>query len=143
MSVKIRKQVLNDQGLVIEEYEGTEEEVEAYEKKRAKRSQTESAKKQRTVLHGKDLEDIRGVVKEELAKLPPPVQLVPFIQPAPVTAPLNPWLTPTWSPYTITFSTDTVQVPSPAAIQEPANTAGGLYGLVGWNGSGAASLFQS
>lgn len=103
MSVKIKKVVLNEKGFVVEEYEGTEEEVAAYENKKAKRAQTESAKKQRTVLHGKDLEDIREVVREEVSKIPAPlpiipqIQLVPIYPQAPAIQP-NPWLpTPYWS----------------------------------------------
>jgi hypothetical protein len=68
MSVNIRKVVLDSQGRVIEEYEGNEAEVEAYEKKKSKREQTETAKKEKKLL----LEASRALdkmAKKELIEL--------------------------------------------------------------------------
>ena len=65
----------DDQGRIVEEYQGEEAEVESYEKKSQKKRQTEDAKKKKEILHGKALEElIRRIASEEAAKTPPKIE---------------------------------------------------------------------
>lgn len=50
MPVVIKKVIRDSKGQVIEEYEGTESEIESYEKKKEKKQQSEQAKKERKLL---------------------------------------------------------------------------------------------
>jgi hypothetical protein len=98
MSVKIKKVILNDKGEVIEEYEGTEEEVEAYEKKRSKKQ--ESVQRRKELLK----DEIRRMIKEEIAAAPTKIEhhfhtnTEIRYMPAPVINPGR-WVEP-WQPYT-------------------------------------------
>jgi hypothetical protein len=78
MAIKIKKQYKNDDG-TITEVEGSEADVEAFEKKQRKqKSQIEQTEKKRTILYGKDLEDLRKLIQEELAKNPPVRQVYEY-----------------------------------------------------------------
>lgn len=70
MAIKIKKQYKQADGTLIE-VEGTEAEVEAFEKKQRKqKQQIEETEKKRTILYGKDLDLLRKIIAEELAKQP-------------------------------------------------------------------------
>lgn len=68
MALKIKKVILNDKGQVVEELEGTEAEIEAYERKQSKKNETVGRKKELL----KD--EIRRMIKEEIAASPPKVE---------------------------------------------------------------------
>lgn len=70
MALKIKKQYRQPDGTLIE-IEGTEAEIESFEKKQRKqKQQIESEEKKKTILYGKDLEEIRKIVQEEITKIP-------------------------------------------------------------------------
>lgn len=75
MSVKIKKAVFDQSGRVVEEYEGTEEEVEAYERKRNKKNET--VQRKRELLK----DQVKRLVAEELASRPAPIQILPISYP--------------------------------------------------------------
>lgn len=71
--VKIKKQYKQPDGTIIE-VEGTEAEIEGFEKKQQKqKAQIEQSERKKTILYGKDLEEIRKIVREELAKQARPI----------------------------------------------------------------------
>ena len=71
--VKIKKQYKQADGTIIE-VEGTEAEIEGFEKKQTKqKAQIEQSERKKTILYGKDLEEIRKIVREELAKQARPI----------------------------------------------------------------------
>lgn len=72
--VRIKKQYRQPDGTIIE-VEGSEAEIEAFEKKQRKqKQQIESEEKKKTILYGKDLDEIRKIIREELAALPPKIE---------------------------------------------------------------------
>lgn len=52
MTLKIKKTILDSEGRIVEEIEGTQAEVEAYEKKREKKGLTEVPVKKKQLLKG-------------------------------------------------------------------------------------------
>lgn len=71
MAIRIKKQYKQSDGTLIE-VEGSEAEIESFEKKQHKqKSQIEQAEKKKTILYGKDLENLRELIQDELAKNPP------------------------------------------------------------------------
>lgn len=52
MALKIKKYITDSDGRIVEEVEGTQAEVEAYEKKRAKQGITEVPVKKKQILKG-------------------------------------------------------------------------------------------
>jgi hypothetical protein len=72
MAVHIKKIIRDAVGNILEEIEGTEAEIEAYEKKQGKRQKAlEELKKKKEVLLGKMAEaDLRKLIAEEIAKQP-------------------------------------------------------------------------
>ena len=95
--VRIKKQYKQPDGTLIE-VEGTEAEIEAFERKQQKQKATiEETSRKKTILYGKDLEEIRKIVQEEIAKIPPKVEYryVYEYRPAPYWVnPPNPWYQP-------------------------------------------------
>jgi hypothetical protein len=73
--LKIKKQYKQADGTLIE-VEGDEAEIEAFEKKQRKqKAQIESESRKKTILYGKELEDlIRRIAAEEAAKATPKVE---------------------------------------------------------------------
>jgi hypothetical protein len=71
--VRIKKQYKQPDGTIIE-VEGSESEIEAFEKKQKKqKQQIEETERKKTILYGKDLEEIRKIVREEVAKVSRPI----------------------------------------------------------------------
>ena len=67
MALKIKKSILNDKGQIIEELEGTEAEIESYERKRTKKQ--ESAKSKKGLLLGKEmLAHVQKLIDEAILK---------------------------------------------------------------------------
>lgn len=69
--LRIKKQIKQPDGTILE-IEGTEAEIEAYEKKQNKKN--ESAQKKKEILHGKkakklDMEELKRFLSEEIQKL--------------------------------------------------------------------------
>lgn len=71
MALKIKKQIKNPDG-TFTELEGTEAEIEAYEKKQRKKN--ESVQKKREIL----TDEIRRMVQDEVAKIPPTIVNIPY-----------------------------------------------------------------
>lgn len=93
MALKIKKQYRNPDGTLIE-VEGTEAEIESFEKKQRKqKQQIESDEKKKTILYGKEFEEaVRKIVREETDKNNPVRTVIEYryiYQPAQTT---------TWTP---------------------------------------------
>lgn len=97
MALKIKKNIKQQDGTIIE-LEGTEAEIEAWEKKQAKRQKSENIKQEKTILYGKDLlKNIRKIIVKEIAKRPSQIIYTPYAQPSIVyPEPLGPplWCNP-------------------------------------------------
>ena len=114
MSVKITKQIKQDDGTTIT-IEGTESEVEAFEKKlerkKSSRQHDESLKSKKTILHGKDLAEIAKIVKEaiEADRLAHPrITFVNYPQNVPMWIPTSPQITPQPGWYELTCNGNNV-----------------------------------
>lgn len=120
MPVHIKKVVYDPQGRIVEEYEGDEAEVENYEKKSQKKRQSEDAtKSKKEILRGKELEEFRKIVREEIEKMPPRIEYryYPYI-------PQPQWVNPWWQPAITWYATNGVSSQSAGNNAFTLTTAG-------------------
>jgi hypothetical protein len=81
--IRVKKQYKQSDGTLIE-VEGTEDEIERFEKKQRKqKSSNEQAEKKKTILYGKEFEEIRKIIREEIAAAPARIEYRYF--------PYSPW----------------------------------------------------
>ncbi len=95
--MKITKQYKQLDGTLIT-VEGEEWEIEAFEKKQRKQKASiekeQAEQRKKTVLYGRDLEEIRKIVQEEIAKAPPKTVYEYRYIPNPYYS--NPWWVNPW-----------------------------------------------
>lgn len=133
--VRIRKQYKQPDGTLIE-VEGTESEIEAFEKKQQKQKvSNEQAEKKRTILYGKDaLEEFRKIVREEIAAAPPRIEYRYLPYPYyPHTYWVNPWVQPLLPQPLITWTIG----------QNTNGIAGQTVTCTGATGSGGTAWYQT
>jgi hypothetical protein len=149
MPVKIKKQYKQPDGTIIE-VEGSEAEIEAFEKKQHKQKrQIEESERKKTILYGKDLEEIRKIIQEELKKMPRvenyydyehhyhyPQQTNPYWVNPNVIPMINPTINPGWYG---TTTTDKITIGDPVSVGGGGSISGVSTGILTTTAAGDPS----